>query len=79
MPTNRIRRSRMVRHTALPEALQQLIAGEQVAHTTETRRLLRDIRYLGKFRDALTEADMERVGEAHSRMVREWLNAEGCA
>lgn len=61
------------RRENLPEALGRLLAGEPVEHTTETRRLLRDVRYFGLYGDVLTAADLQRVGKAHSVMLGEWL------
>jgi hypothetical protein len=71
------RRASPKRRDHLPEALQKVLAGQRVEHTTETRRMLRDVRFLGLYRDVLDEADLQLVAEAHSPMLDEWLKAQG--
>ncbi len=55
----------------LPDALQRLLAGEDIEHTTENWRVLRDIRYFRLYFDLLSEDDLQRVSQTHSAWMRE--------
>lgn len=68
MPSDRIRR-RPVRNNNLPEALQRLLAGEDIQHTKENWLLLRDVRYFRLFHDVLDATDLQHVAKQHG----EWM------
>jgi hypothetical protein len=70
MPSNKVRR-RPQRDMNLPPTLQKLLAGEDIEHTIENWRLLRDVQYFRLYADVLSEADMRRVSQTHSAWMRQ--------